>query len=463
MVKKKSKIKRNLSIGIFIVFLVIIGVISMQFSVPSNDLPPGTFISVPTYGTLSCSASGEEIRVPSSGWKQFDHLVISCGTFTGQDLPQECDVTFKLPSESEIGSRTSVKNSGLSWSICTSGTNCNIGTGDVFNSGDQGVVRKLFNNIEQNLNKEITINLKENQFILAEYQESGVFGSSKLVSKGKVAVSLELWRIKRNDIFSVETNRFLPNSEDCVISSQTQEIKYAIKSSTGGLTSRLENSKVLNANSLQGRNSVLTYISGFVARPPQFNLFDDDSKYCTNKNIYRVDRVDTNIGYYLVAHTDVNGVIKEVDCCSKGDCNVNERCEDFKCVEIVGDEECSLFDPCPLPAWTPKESKVVVRQECVDNKCVVKERTVACSSSSDCPGGICDFDVLNPSNNECKTIDPVLTCGNGLCEMSLGETSITCSKDCEEKETNLTIVYILLGVLAFLIFTLIMVIAVRKK
>jgi hypothetical protein len=55
---------------------------------------------------------------------------------------------------------------------------------------------------------------------------------------------------------------------------------------------------------------------------------------------------------------------------------------------------------------------------------------VKCTDSTQCNGGYCVVDALNPSNNHCENPGPQNFCGNGVCEASRGETKASCPTDC---------------------------------
>lgn len=458
---KKSK---KLIWGLIILSAIVVLIFYNQgFTVPSTALPSGSYISVPTYGALRCEEFPNVDRSPQSGFTSFDKVTITCKN-TGNNLIQRCDVNFKLPSESEIGSKTDVKNSCLVYRKCTSGESCNL------EFGKKVCVRELFINKEENIGDEFTETLNENQFIYAEYQQSSPFGSVQKVNKGKYAINFKPYKIARYDVFSQSNANYI-GGYDCKIASSTPEVGYAIKSMTSGLSKKLQPSEVLDTLTLQKRGAVLNYISNFVAIVPQYQLFPDGNKYCYDKKIYRVDEVSTTNGVYKVANTNINEVEKTVECCNQGDVPTGYTCKDFKQVKLsttttkptTKSAECNALNVCPINSWTSAPNKQMIIQECVGGQCVAKTKNVACSYNEDCPSGNCIVDKDNPENNKCEFFENTDFCGNGLCEESKGENFQECPKDCNpnlSKSFNYIPILIIGG---FLIAAIVIIIIAKKK
>ena len=204
---RKKKSRNWFFASVIILGLLLFAVYQTQFTVP-DDVEEGDFISVPAYGFLRCEESQDQLRAPSSSWEMFDSATIRCAN-TGNTLLEECNIVFKMPSEEEAEG----KYSSLLYSVCTEGSECQVNEGDVANG--QVDLIKLYNFQEENENLEFTITLQEDQFIYAEYQESGLIGSPDLVEKGRYAIYYTPYEVVRYDTFSQNNGQAIGDSLDC--------------------------------------------------------------------------------------------------------------------------------------------------------------------------------------------------------------------------------------------------------
>ena len=409
---------------IFLAF-VAIGVVSQQFAVDSsgNQLKDGSFISVKTYGFLKCGESESIQSYPATGFNKFSSLTIDCQQYGS--LIQECDVTLKMPAKDDFEG----KYSGLVYRKCTKGTVCNLE--DI----KPLYATYLWIDQDNNANEEVNIHLSPGQFLRAEYQESsGLIGAAKTVNKGRYRVTFKPYQISRYDVFSQTNGQVVPNTIDCTTNGDISELNLIIESVKGGgsLGTKLKESDILDKNNLRARGATMTYLSNFVAIMPQYDLFEDDTKYCYDKKIYRVEEVETPSGTYKVADTSTNKQIDTVECCNNGDVPQGYFCQDFKKRPLSTSEgaECSSIKPCPIVGFQAVAGKKVAFQECVSGKCVTDFEDVECNYNEECPGGYCDRDGNDPSKSKCKYVEPEDYCGNNACEATFGETIDTCPKDC---------------------------------
>ena len=442
-------------LGISVLFLLtIVALYGSQFAIPSSNIPSGSFISVPAYGALKCELSQTLNRAPSNGWETVDKATIKCQN-TGNTLIQECDVTFKLPSENEIGGISTISE-GLAYTICTEGSQCSLSNANVVKYLKHTGIKQ-----SGNFNKEISEHITESQYIIAQYNRVSVLGNSEKQPLLRYAINFRPYQIVKYDVFSKGNGQPIPDSFDCAYNGKINELNYAIISATSGL--KFQEATSTNKASLRARGAVVPYISNFVAIVPQFSLFENGDKYCYDKKIYKVDEVTTPIGTYKVADTNTNAEIGTVKCCNSGDVPTGYKCENFEKVEIKGGESCNALNPCPIVGYQPYPNKQVVYQECVSNKCLTKLKTVKCSFDIDCgKGNSCSIDPNNPSNNYCKTFGIIDYCGNGVCDYSLSENAVNCPKDCSQSSSgiNLTPLYIILAIFIVAIF---MVLIMKKR
>ena len=465
--KMKKSTKNILIVIIVLTFIASTFSISGLFSiipVATNTPIEGKYIGVPSYAYLKCSESDNVVSVPPSSFQKFGNVVIKCQQ-GGDTLIQQCDVTLKQPSCSEV-SGISKEEAAMLWSVCTTGSQCSLNAGS--SATNVKYLKNAWNCNEAEENKEYSIHLNPNQFILAEFQTGNILQGASLELIGNYRVYFKPFFIYYFNNFDVRTGSSLPNTRDCVYNDAINDINKAIMAVRGGgqLTSQLPIANSIDKIYLRQREARIPFISNIVAVIPQYTLFQENAyeAYCTNKAVYRVEEIETPGGTYRVANTNTNAQIRNVDCCNKGDCNTNEYCDNFNCKPISNGIPCSALNQCPIVGFQPTYDKKVVYQECINSICQTKEKSIACNFASDCPGGYCDIDVLNPSNNKCKYITPQERCGNGVCEDSIAENYQSCPIDCSSnggEKSNLLWLWVLIGGLFLVMMTYI--IRTRKK
>ncbi len=460
----RRKKNRGVNALLFIAIIALVGfvaatVVLQPFSIDTS-VKNGDFISVPTYGFIKCEKSQNLITAPPTGFETFSHKTITCQQFGS--LLQECDVTLKTPPESAVSS-LKIKNAWLMYSVCTIGTQCRIYKGDIANN--HATVKSYFNVNEGNTDREFKVHLGPNEFLYAEYQEAGVIDKVEVVGgKAGFKVSYEPYELRRYDVFSQSNGAMVSNSEDCTIKGDVDELNFIIEDVRGGgeLSSKLKESDLLNKNNLRSRGATMTYISNFVGIVPQFDLFEDNTLYCYDKNIYRVEEIETPSGVYKVANTGTNKEVRSVDCCNDGDVPAGYYCSNFKMEKLSSSDggQCSVLNPCPIVGFMAVAGKKVASQECVNNKCVTDYKAVECNFHEECPGGYCDVNKADPSKNKCVTHEPQEFCGNGVCEASKGESLQSCPDDCDSGKVDDNFLwYIIIGVLVLVVLML----AVKAK
>lgn len=395
-------------------------------TVETGDEEPvdGDYIEVPTYGYLACEELDSNIDAPPSGFEKFGSRTISCQQ--QGSLVQDCEVTFKLPSEDEVSGVSSY----LGVTKCTIGGTCETAEGDEFT--DTYYAKTTF---ETNYNKEIDYQLSKNEYLYVEYQEGDGVTGFDVVDKGRFQITYRPFFVYRYDVFSVENGQRIENTEDCTNTGDISETNYIVESASGNgdLEEQFDELDYLDENNLRTANGRRLYFSGLIPKVPQYELFDDGMKYCYDSKIYEVEEVTVANGdTYKVANTDSNGVVENVDCCNDGDVPSGYTCENFEQVELSTSDQtsCSLLNPCPVQDYQPTAGGRFYTQECVDGVCETDYLEAECSFDEDCQGGYCDVDTENPENSECVTREPQDYCGNGVCEASFGENEESCPEDC---------------------------------
>lgn len=399
-------------------------------TIETTDEAPqdGDYISVPTYGRLECSESDNTISAPPSGFEKFDTRTITCQQ--QGSLVQECDVTFKLPSKDEVDEAYSF----LGVTKCTVGGDCDLEEGDDFS--DTYYAKRSI--LENNYNDEIDYHLNDNEYLYAEYQEGQYNFQTDIVEKGRLQISYRPFFIYRYDDYSAFTGQRITGTEDCSFEG-VSETNYIIENVAGDgdqeekFESELE---PLNQNNLRTPDGVRVYLRGYTPITPQYDLFDDDSKYCYDKKIYDVEEITVSNGdSYKVAEPGSNNVVREVECCNDGDAasEGSYYCDDFELKPLSESDQrdCGPLNPCPLQGiQQPTTGGRFYTQECVEGVCETDYVEAECSFDADCPDGYCDVDLENPENSKCVTRDTNDYCGNGVCEASFGENVDSCPEDC---------------------------------
>ena len=114
---------------------------------------------------------------------------------------------------------------------------------------------------------------------------------------------------------------------------------------------------------------------------------------------------------------DTNSIIGNVDCCGN-EVIGNQMCVNHTWTSISEGSECSITNPCPLNQWSIDTSdssrKTIIKQDCVNGKCVLQSKEVQCASDYACGNGeVCrDWKCVN--SNESSGLTPVPSSGIGI-------------------------------------------------
>lgn len=458
----KSKFKTGLWIILAILILAIMVIISNPFAINEN-VQSGSFIGVPTYGYIECGLSKQGIvTTPPTDYFKFSSYSFNCNQFTGNTLIQECDVTLKTPSKSEMTDL----NEYLLYGICST-PNCDVSSQNLI------WLKQVTNPFipDSVYDKLITVHLKKGEYLKVVYQVNTLTQTGVAKTKGYAKMTFVPYTLYRYDIFSTSNGEMIPNTQDCANGNYLSERNYLIESINGGgkLSTELQKTSI-DMNNIRSNGARVIYLSNFVGVIPQYQFFDSDTKYCYDKKVYNVETIIVSSGKtFKVANTGTNAQLYSVDCCNTADAISTKGsgyyCKDFKITPLSTStgSECSTLNPCPIVGYQALAGKQVVSQSCQNGVCQSTFKSVACNYVFDCPNGYCSIDSQNPQNNKCITTIPQNFCGNGVCEASYNENEKTCAKDCSIKQTqNLTTIYIILAFLIALVLMLIVAMYRRK-
>lgn len=466
--KKQRKTKTYLAFGFLFIMLIAIGLYLQPFSIDTSARS-GDFISVPTFGYLKCEQADTMVTTPETGWYRTGGKNITCQEFSGQSLIQGCDITIRSPTREEITG----SHAGIVWSVCTVGEPC--GEKDKADTvkilRGAGGVPYVYKN--SNINQEWNIRLNPNQYLWIGYNRGNIWKFEwRAESLARIKMSYTPYQIYRYDVFSMSNGRPVPDTLDCANGNALTESNFLIENVRGGgaLTQNLQKAELLDMNAMRSRGAITTYISNFVKIIPQYNLFDNDMKYCYDKNIYAVEEIVTPRGTYKVADIGSNKVIAKVECCNSGDVPSGYYCENFKPKPLSQSEgaKCRINADCPITGFQAIQGEKVASQSCVSGTCVTEFTDVECNFHEECPNGYCEVDSRNPKNNKCVFIDVQQYCGNGVCEASRGETIETCPQDCRippspPKQVDSTLLFIILGFVLIILIMIVVRIKMNKK
>ena len=206
---------------------------------------------------------------------------MGCGQSTGQKVINGCTVTLRTPSASEISGVTTSVAEALAYKVCQQGTTCVPPSGDV-----ESIRLKAYGTtvgLKDNVDQLISFPIRNNQYVIAQYNSVSLTGTVTHPTKGRYQISYKPFAILKTDIFQQSTGAFIPTSEDCKLPDSVKEDSLAIKKVTGStLSSTLTKSQILDNANLQAPDAVMTYISNFVAIPPQqlgYELTDNGNAY----------------------------------------------------------------------------------------------------------------------------------------------------------------------------------------
>lgn len=487
--KKKNNILMIVAVLIILVggiWIFATGKLGATTDVPlaSGSYIKGEYNLVPTYGRIQCQQGQNAVYYPTdfisyNQYKYFDRLNLRCNDFG--TLLQSCDVVFKTPTVDKISKMYAT----LLWSVCdTSQSSCSIGGTAAISKCVRGCSTNTFGipvpyvYNYANIDKVFTQSLSENQYLVAQYNEADLLtaltGASAAVNnKASYHISAKPFFLYRYDIFSLTSGQAIPGTEDCTNAKTIGEANLLITGVGGGgaLEQQIKVSPTLNVDTaMRARDAVFYYVSNFVAAQPQYDMFDDGMKYCVDKKVYAVETITTKGGTYRVATTSTNKVLKTVECCNAGDaiaakgtgyyCNSN-----FEVVPLAGSEgQACVNGLCPILGYVSVGNTKVAYQECNSGICSAPlYKTVECTNAFACPGGYCDVDPLNPSNNKCKSIIPTNSCGNRACEFSRGETPASCPADCHDGGgSDNSFIWWIIGALAVIIIIMLVVMLSRR-
>lgn len=416
---------------------------SQAFAVAEDEqaLDDGDYIGVPAYGYFACHEGDELVNTQ---FEEFGSEIVTCKGSTGQNLIQECTVNVQLPGREELDG---IPNARFLYKICNQGEDCDLNKGESIPLKDFGVARSQ-------LGASKSFELTEDEFIKIELQTSTFLVNVvwKVGDEGKYRVYYRPFMIYRQDMFRTDSG-VIPDTEDCDFEGRVDGYSKIIET-----TSRLTKDIPTNEYSeitIQERGATYPYLTNTVAIVPQYNLFDDGTKYCTQKKIYEVGTVTLNNGdTYRVVDTGSNNVVEdeEIECCDGGDVERDGYyCSDDFTIEPLQDSigaECQVASDCPLVSYTFVEGGALTPQDCVNGECTEPDRIdTECSFDSDCAEGHCVRFPNNPRNNYCKEPEPVKhKCGNRKCEEQYGETVDSCPEDCAVIPPAIDIDWTLVGI-----------------
>jgi len=441
----------NKKIFFGIIIIILITSIVLMSNNKLSVVDQGDYISIPSYGTLTCEKSRSgPIYSPSNGYEYFSDKIIKCQDVAS--LVDDCEVTFKMPDKSKV---KGYEEAVFLYSICRNGEYC-----DVYDEHAQQriILRNAWIN-HDTLNDEITEHLNNDQYIVAQYLvKKNALATNGYVGDKDIGLVYNFvpYKIYIHDQFSRNNEKPMTGSIDCSVKNNIKEANLLIEGviNSRKLSNDLEVSKYLDINNLRQKGASVSYLTHFVPTIPQYNLEDDGYKYCIDKKLYDVAVVKTLGGSYKIIDPSVNDFVN-VECCNNLEVPPGYSCSsNHKIVHVSQDTKCSVFKRCPYENGIATGDKKFLSQECVSGECVTKTINVECNFDSECNGGFCDVNNDDPSKNKCVSIKPLDKCGNGYCELSFGENSQTCPKDClPDSEVNnglLTIVLVAVAVVLFL-------------
>ena len=122
---------------------------------------------------------------------------------------------------------------------------------------------------------------------------------------------------------------------------------------------------------------------------------------------------------------------KEYECNETSDCFNGYECKDNKC-QLIGNDTCNTVDDCD-GSLTIKCAGA--HWECIENTCEQKCGATTCETAEDCPGTP-NINCIDAhwicKDNACVAECGGEKCGNGTCDIELGENYNNCPADCRD-------------------------------
>lgn len=250
-------------------------------------------------------------------------------------------------------------------------------------------------------------NVKGNEYVWVQFQTYTVPALVKGFSGATVQLGFVPYGLRQYDPFSGVSTI---NPNDCSVSfdDDTWQDRF-IKTDSSKVA--LAASKVPNTlERTLDPEEARVFVTGYVTTAaPSFQLtYSGQSAWCkpegSQAGVYKINSVTAGSGTYKVASVDWSDRLGTVTCCP-GDKLPGKACSnDFKWISTET-AECSAFRPCDGAQWSPYSSKTISRYSCVQSKCVLETKPVACANDGDCTsinGGLCDrntWTCVNPNVN----------------------------------------------------------------
>jgi len=440
-------------VGMAIMFIAIFAAIIFgfyfgitEFAVTSNIEPQAGTLYVPQFGYLECRELDSTRSYPTADFIDFGYVVVTCqqaGTLT-----QDCDVRVQLPTKDEVD-----KLNGYLMVVKA----LQDEPIDDIRPTAYNVKRAGFES--QYAGQLITLDLARDEALYMSFREENFFeaviDTGSNVEKASYQIRYRPFYIFLKDSFRASTGNYDPDTKDCTFDNEFLRANPIIEIIKGDneITSDVTNN-IENPDVLREPNRVLPYIAARTAVDPTSITLVGNDQFCKDRRIYPILEIETTGGTYFVADESKASVIETVECCDDGDAlsisGPGYICQDFEVVKKTEDiiEECTISSDCSLSQAVRGIGKEVFYDECINGICELQSITVECTSDAQCSGGYCAYDPVEPENSECREDEEVIFCGNGVCELSRGETAQTCPADCDpEDDDGLSdiVVYSLLG------------------
>lgn len=436
---------------IAIIFGVYLGI--TEFAVTSDITPQPGVLYVAQFGYLECRELDSTRSYPTNDFIDFGYTVVTCqeaGTLT-----QDCTVRVQLPTRDEINKL----NGYLMFVKALQDEPIDDIRATAYRVKTAGFAGDYSGQL-------LTFNLGRDEALYMSFREENVFqailDTGSNVEKASYQIRYRPFYIFTKDSFRASTGTYDPNTKDCTFDNEFLRANPIIENINGDndITSDVTNN-INNPDVLREPNRVLPYISARVAVDPTSITLIGNNRFCKDRRVYPILEIETTGGTYFVADETEATAIETVECCDDGDALSVEGpgyiCVDLEIVKKTDDikEECNISSDCTLSQAVRGIGKEVFYEECIAGFCELQSMTVECTSDSQCPGGYCAYDPIEPENSECREDEEVIFCGNGLCELSRGETVQTCPVDCDPEEDDdipSWLIYSLLGAGVLAIF-----------
>ena len=419
--------RKKVIIPIIVVILFILVVLGFKYGGVGTGLTIAeeNYVQAPVFMYYECSpgqavTDSDSINLgKNGGW-------IECPTYSAG-----CTIY----GQGEVNTFTSRR---FEYQICTKGTDeCQKAIDVEVDSswfGNKGVpTKQLFT-----LTKQQSAYINYQKYLLYWY---GIEG-------GSIYAQYTPFIIWKNAIFGGGRNPYTTITQGCQFS--TFDNNKVIQASTlGNLPQNKPGSSCGQTENTLCPYQTLNFIETFVPlfyKNIQFVDYSGQKGYCVNKQVYKIDKVVTNVDSYQIVDTNINSKLGDVTCCP-GDTQPGYKCENFNWIPIQ-QAQCDAFRPCEGIDYRPSGSKSLVRYSCVNSQCVPDYKNVECTSSTDCVGNI-KGDICDLKTWECTKVAP--PCVGGECpppdickqgEVNIGNTCI---------KTSTLIIIILLGIFGALV------------